>query len=260
MTWRSGSQPLSSTPAQPGVRARPSTTVKIEGMSLLAQVGRFVGGAAGRALDVALPGVCAGCNREGLPLCDDCRPALDVRLTAVPGVPLGLPADLPEPLLQLEWCAPFTGVTRRALHELKYGGERRLARPLGEAIAARWSAAGSGGEILVPVPASPKRVRDRGYDQAVLLATEAGRRLGLPVVEAVRRARDTEAQFDLGREARGRNVRDAFVVTEPSRINARWVILVDDVVTTGATLAGCAAQLLTAGALGVSGVTVARER
>jgi predicted amidophosphoribosyltransferase len=54
-------------------------------------------------------------------------------------VPLGLPSTVPLPLLQLEWCAPFAGVVRRALHALKYAGERRLAAPLGAAIAARWA-------------------------------------------------------------------------------------------------------------------------
>src|SRR5262245_16468612 len=104
-----------------------------------------LGAVADRALDLALPASCAGCGREGPPLCRECRPALDARLAAEPGVALGLPADIPEPLLQLEWCAPFTGVTRRALHALKYDGERRLAPLLGAAIGRRWARAGDGG-------------------------------------------------------------------------------------------------------------------
>jgi len=229
-------------------------------MSLIAELRQVVGSAADRALDLALPPVCAGCYREGAPLCPECRPSLDVRLSAVPGVPVGLAADLPAPLLQLEWCAPFTGVTRRALHQLKYAGERRMATPLGEAIAARWRVAGAGGEVLVPVPASADRIRERGYDQAVLLARVAGRRLHLPVAEALGRARTTAAQFDLGRAERDANVRGAFEVVEAAGIAGRWVVLVDDVVTTGATIAACAEALLAAGALAVSGVTAARER
>lgn len=175
---------------------------------------------------------------------------------------IGLPADLPAPLLQLEWCAPFTGTTRRALHALKYGGERRLAPPLGAAIARRWARAGRGGEVLVPVPASPDRVRDRGYDQAALLAEEAGRRLRLPVMRAVERTRATTAQFDLDRAGRAANLGAAFRVAPGRRaqVVGRWVVLVDDVVTTGATLAACAVALLDAGAAAVSGVAVARER
>lgn len=223
-------------------------------------VGSTVGAAASRALDLALPALCAGCGLEGPPLCAECRPVIDVRLRADPGVALGLPADLPAPLLQLEWCAPFTGVTRRALHQLKYAGERRLAAPLGEAIARRWAAAGAGGDILVPVPASPDRVRERGYDQAALLAGAAARRLGLRAEAALARARHTAAQFDLDRGARGTNVAGAFRVTRRDAISAKWVVLVDDVVTTGATLAACATALLEGGATAVSAITVARER
>jgi ComF family protein len=222
----------------------------------------MLAGVANRAIDLALPASCAGCRREGPALCRACEPALDVRLEAEPGVPIGLPADLPAPLLQLEWCAPFTGVTRRALHALKYDGERRLAPQLGAAIARRWARAGAGGEVLVPVPASPDRVRDRGYDQAALLAGEAGRRLTLPTSHALERTRSTTAQFDLDRAARAANLGGAFSVAEVRRSDVadRWVILVDDVATTGATLAACAAALLEAGASAVSAVTVARER
>ena len=223
-------------------------------------LGEAVGTAASRALDLALPAVCAGCGLEGPPLCRECRPAVDVRLAATPGVVLGLPSDTPLPLLQLEWCAPFTGVTRQALHHLKYAGERRLAGPLGESMAARWSRAGAGGDVLVPVPASPDRVRQRGYDQAVLLARVAGRHLRLPVREVLVRARQTAAQFDLDRSARGSNVRGAFRLLDPAPVRGRWVVLVDDVVTTGSTLAACANALLEGGATAVSALTVARER
>ena len=231
-------------------------------MSVMGGLWRAVGSAGNRVLDLALPALCAGCGMEGPPLCGECRPAVDARLAAVAGVPIGLPADLPEPLLQLEWCAPFTGVTRRALHQLKYAGERRLAPPLGEAIARRWAAVGAGGDVLVPVPASPDRVRERGYDQAGLLAAAAARRLRVPMIEAAARTRRTTAQFDLDRSARGSNVAGVFAAAPGAemRLRGQWVVLVDDVVTTGATLAACATAMLGAGALAVSAVTVARER
>jgi len=229
-------------------------------VDLWSDVRGVLGSVADRALDLALPASCAGCQREGKPLCDECLPALDARLEAQPGVPIGLPADLPAPLLQLEWCAPFTGVTRRALHAIKYDGERRLARPLGAAVARRWAHAGVGGDVLVPVPASPDRVRDRGYDQAALIAAEVGRRLGLPVAQALERTRATTAQFDLDRAARATNLGGAFAVADATAIAGRWVILLDDVVTTGATLAACATTVLEAGAAAVSAVAVARER
>src|SRR5262245_30658604 len=94
-----------------------------------------VGAVIGRVLDLALPARCAGCGDEGAAICVSCLPALDARLSRPPGVPIGLPAEIPYPLLQLEWCAPFGGTVRRALHELKYAGEQRLAVPLGAAAA-----------------------------------------------------------------------------------------------------------------------------
>jgi len=229
-------------------------------MDLLGDVGGVLRSVAARALDLALPAACAGCRREGAALCRECLPALDARLSAEPGVPIGLPADLPAPLLQLEWCAPFTGVTRRALHALKYDGERRLAPPLGAAVARRWARAAVAGDVLVPVPASPDRVRERGYDQAALIAAEAGRRLRVPVAQALERTRATTAQFDLDRAARAANLGGVFQVRAPGGVAGRWVVLIDDVVTTGATLAACASALLEGGATAVSAVTVARER
>jgi ComF family protein len=167
------------------------------------------------------------------------------------------------PLAQLEWCAPFSGAVRMALHQLKYAGERRLTAPLGAAVAARWRVAGAGGELLVPVPVHAERARRRGYDQAVLLAAEASRHLQMPWLAALERRRNTSPQFDLGRRARRTNVAGAFALSGPSRaahIRGRWIVLVDDVVTTGSTLVACAEALYDAGAVAVSAVTVARER
>jgi ComF family protein len=222
-------------------------------------------------LDLAFPARCPGCGREGAPICERCLPALDARLELPAGIPVGLPSDTPPPLLQLEWCAPFGGVVRKALHELKYAGETRLAVPLGEAIARRWRQAGAGGDLLVPVPVHADRARRRGYDQAELIARVAGERLGVPCASILERRRATIAQFDLDRSARATNVAGAFglraglpeaIAGIPAEraLDGRWVILIDDVVTTGATLSACAETLVAAGALGVSAITVARER
>jgi ComF family protein len=216
-------------------------------------------------LDLALPASCAGCGREGAAFCPDCARALDARHGLPGGTLLGLPSEVPPPLLQLEWCAPFQGPVRAAIHGLKYSGEQRLAAPLGEALARRWAEAGVGGDLLVPVPVHRERARERGYDQAVLLARAAARSLGLPMAVALERRRATVAQYHLDRAHRAGNVEGAFALATrpeafPRPVAGSWPVLVDDVVTTGATLAACASVLLREGAIGVSAITVARER
>jgi len=218
---------------------------------------------ASTALDLALPAVCSGCGREGAPLCAACLPALDARRALPGGTPIGLPADIPAPLLQLEWCASFSGPVRHALHDLKYKGERRLAEPIGAALARRWMRVGTGTEVVVPVPVHAERERRRGYDQAALIAAVTARELGLPVALALERGRATVAQFELGRDERAANVAGAFRLRNDVASRAvigRWVLLVDDVVTTGATLAACATALRRSGAVAVSAIAVARER
>jgi ComF family protein len=234
---------------------------------------RTVGQLANRLLDAALPARCPGCGVEGPPLCAVCAAALDARLDLPAGIAIGLPSEVPAPLLQLEWCAPFSGVVRTALHELKYSGEQRLAGPVGAAIARRWRRVGAGGDVVVPVPVHAERRRRRGYDQAELIARVAAAELNLPCASILERSRATIAQFDLDRAARAVNVTGAFRLRlgahdGPRRHRTRiagppagrWIVLIDDVVTTGASLAACAAPLIEAGAVGVSAITVARER
>jgi predicted amidophosphoribosyltransferase len=117
-------------------------------------------------LDLLLPPACPGCGREGDVLCDACAVPFQRRMTEPAGSPLGLPVELPDGVLQLEWCAAFSGPVRAAVHALKYGGERRLVEPLAALMAERWRRTSRGGNLLVPVPVHAARRRERGFDQA----------------------------------------------------------------------------------------------
>jgi ComF family protein len=215
-----------------------------------------------RLLDVLLPPTCPGCGREGEPICGHCRKQLERRLDEPAGVPLGMPAHVPAGIVQLEWCCSFNGAARASVHALKYDGEQRLVRPLSEVMAARWGRASVGGDILVPVPVHAERRKQRGFDQAELLARGIGELLNMPVRCALARTGRTAAQHQLGKSARQSNVGGAFAVpaVAQSEVRGKWIVLVDDVVTTGATLAGCALALYDAGAFAVSALSLARER
>jgi ComF family protein len=215
-----------------------------------------------RFLDLLLPPCCAGCGVETVALCAECRRPMSRRLDEPPGTPIGLASSQPDGLAQFEWCASFSGPARACLHTLKYDGELRLAAPLAALMASRWWRVGIGGDLLVPVPVHTQRRRERGFDQAELLAGEIGRLLRLPVCAALERTTRTRAQHQLGRGARAENVGGAFRVRHgmDAVVGGRWVVVVDDVMTTGATLSASAAALRQAGAAAVSALTLARER
>jgi ComF family protein len=154
---------------------------------------------------------------------------------------------------------------QRILRRLKYGGGRRLAGPLAELAlpALRRLLAVTGPATLVPVPLHRSRQRVRGYNQAELLATELGGRAGLAVWPALIRRRATQRQHGLDRATRLRNLSQAMTLSTvpPEGQDGRGgaVVLVDDILTTGATLEACAVILRTAGVPAVYGFAVARE-
>jgi ComF family protein len=116
------------------------------------------------------------------------------------------------------------------------------------------------GEALVSVPLHPRRLRERGYNQSILLAGELGKRIGLPVIEdCLIRVKQAQPQVRAGDvEERWRNVADAFMCRD-ERISGKQIILIDDVCTSGATLESCAATLKNKRATSVWGLTLARE-
>jgi ComF family protein len=152
----------------------------------------------------------------------------------------------------------YTGTLREALHAFKFAGCRALAAPLGDLLAEQCGAGLAVVlDVLVPVPLARARERERGFNQAALLAERLARRVGRPVrARWLRRQRPTAPQSDLGAEARRANVRGAFVAAPP--VAGRSVGLVDDVYTTGATAAECTRALKAAGARSVGVLTVAR--
>jgi ComF family protein len=157
----------------------------------------------------------------------------------------------------------YGGAVADTVTRLKYGARPDLARPLGDllwrALAPRAPSLRSA--LVVPVPLHPARLAGRGFNQSALLARRLAHHLGAELAPlALARRRDTPQQAALDREGRLANVRDAFAVRQPRRVCGRTVLLVDDVRTTGATLAACAGALQAAGTAGIATAVVARAR
>jgi len=156
----------------------------------------------------------------------------------------------------------FSGSIRGAIHALKYRGDRRLIEPLADALAERWASVAVGGDQVTWVPVHETRRRERGFDQAEELAKGMAERLHIPAAACLERRYKTDAQHALGRQDRAGNIEGVFAVPPAVReaVSGHWLVLVDDVITTGATLASCTAALYAGGAAAVSAITLARDR
>jgi ComF family protein len=212
-------------------------------------------------LDLILPPACAGCGRYGEVLCAVCRGRLRSPATAVARFLAADAGVVVGDALEVAMTAfAYEGVMLRALGRLKYGGAARLARPLAEAALPAFDelVAVIGPGSLVPVPVHPERQRQRGYNQAALIANVLGRARSRPVRDILERRRATTQQHRLDRGARLRNLCRAFVLA-PGASPPRVAILVDDILTTSATLEACAMVLRDAGSERVIGFAVARE-
>jgi ComF family protein len=196
--------------------------------------------------------ICELCRSRWVPVtppwCARCgQPAFD-------GLDCRLCAGWPEGLERVRSAVWLRGPAREAVHRLKYEGWWRVAETLAEAM--RGLEPLTGQVCLIPVPLGARRLRDRGYNQSERIAAALGPRIGLPVVpDLLRRRRETRTQTALTPEARLANVAGAF---EARGARGRVCVLVDDVFTTGATLAEAAAALRLAGAARVEAVTFAR--
>jgi len=153
----------------------------------------------------------------------------------------------------------YEGVLDQAIRLFKYRGRTALARPLAD-LALAWIDRIPVADIVIPVPLHPSRLREREFNQSLLLADRIAQHLELPLsFHDLQRVRPTRPQTELDRQERARNVQRAFAVRPAADLNGRRVLLVDDVLTTGATVEACAVALRKAGAEAVSVLTVARR-
>jgi ComF family protein len=228
------------------------------------------------------PDDCRVCKRAldkwtRVPVCDDClkapAPLETDYLCAVCNTPFinayplderGVCAACRSGLRGFDRAASFglyEGPLRTLIHLFKYSG----MKPLGRTLASHMERVISIDErfdAVVPVPLHWRRKWDRGFNQSALLADHIARRRGIPVVHALRRKRATATQAGLASAGRRRNVAGAFELRarakEDPRLAGKKILLIDDVMTTGATASACASVLKRGGAKSVSLVTLAR--
>lgn len=220
-------------------------------------------------LDLVYPPSCPGCRellpRQG-PFCAVCAdtlvelPEAHCRRCAEPESPALCGRCQASPPAFARAFAPylFGGALADAIHRFKYEDAPHYGGPLAALLAASASDLLAWAELLVPVPLHVRRLRSRGYDQALVLARHLARMAGRPLApRGARRTRETESQVGKSRPERERNVAGAFL-GDAAQIGGRRVLLVDDVLTTGATASAVARALLEAGAPEVRVVAVAR--
>ena len=227
------------------------------------------------ALDLLFPPHCAVCERLGSWLCADCMDKIEPIEPPVCQI-CGLPwagADKaaicsrcqssPPQFDGLRAYAIHDGPLRKAIHQFKYEDLRALVGPLGRLMADGWKRLAPPElelDAIAPVPLHRSRQRQRGYNQAAMLAEELGAHLQLPVLnDSVVRTRHTAPQVGLSAEARHANVRDAFQCIRRD-LTGKRLMLVDDVCTSGATLESACLALRGAGATSVWACTLTRAK
>ena len=214
----------------------------------------------GALLDLLFPPRCVFCRRllhrgeEGI--CPRCQQEL----------PCALGAEAEQTGEFFSLCASplwYQDQVRASFHRYKFKGVRGYSRTYGRLVAQCVQDHLAGRyDLITWVPLSRARLRQRGYDQAMLLASAAALALDDVAAETLCKVRDTEAQSGLGKNdaSRRANVLSAYQVTDPALVEGRRVLLIDDIVTTGSTLSECARVLRTAGATDVVCAALARSR
>jgi ComF family protein len=243
--------------------------------SALSAVRRSTSALLSGALDVAVPPACLACRRplaEARSLCPDCWRQLELvspPICAVTGAPLAFDAGPGARSPELAWNHPlydkaraatvFGPMSRRLVHQLKYEDVPGVAAFMARLMAPAVREVTRGADVLVPMPLHRARLAARRFNQAALIADRLAPLVGLPVDRrAVRRVRATPSQVGLSRAERADNLHGAFRVPHPDSIAGRVVVLVDDVLTTGASADAVAVALKAAGVRSVRVATFAR--
>lgn len=224
-------------------------------------------------LDVVFPPVCANCRRVGWMLCPDClaqMPRVPDDICARCGRFTHLDAErspgricdqcraTPPVLSMMRAPLRYDEPVSTLIHRFKYEGYFALGGPLARFLIEDSPAWAPYPDIILPIPIHDRRRRRRGYNQSELLARPLAEHMGIPFQSsAIRRIRHTKPQVGLGPQERHENVRDAFRSDETA-VRGRHVLLVDDVLTTGATLTAAAESLLASGATSVQAYCLAR--
>jgi len=226
-------------------------------------------------LDLFLVSPCPLCERAGQPLlCFDCQQQLqdcqksdwkawEQSQQAIAASPLQEGLQLP----LVSW-GRYEGQLKRAIAQLKYHNTPALAEPLGEGLAEAWLRSQQSNQAknrpwVIPVPMHREKQRQRGFNQAELIARSFCRHTGLPLLaQGLRRIQATQAQFELSPAERQRNVAQAFAIgpelLKQRRRQQRPILLLDDIYTTGATV-GAIAQLLAAAHIPIAGVVAVAQ-
>jgi len=198
-----------------------------------------------------LPSKCLGCDRPNPQrLCARCYQGLVAQVRPEP-------LATTEPLPIWAW-GNYVGPVRRAMHQLKYENGISWGRLFGEILGTWWQPDGIAWQV-VPIPLSAERQQERGYNQAEEISHSFARWTGLAhCPKALSRVKVTQRQHLLNPSERSTNIQGAFQAA--SSVKGKSILLVDDIMTTGATLQEAANVLLAAGALRVAAVVVARPQ
>lgn len=210
-----------------------------------------------RVLCLFFPARCLCCGKAVRPerlFCQDCASSLpeETLLREFP-----MPQALGGALL-VAAPLPYEEGFRETLHRLKFWEEWGISTPLGQLMGEAARSLPGKFTLVTCVPMSSKKLRKRGYNQSALLAKSVAKELGLPFREALSQVREIEIQHTLTRPQRADNVREAYRGNRVAQ--GQEILLVDDIVTTGATLRACAQELYQAGAKSVSALCAASSR